>query len=154
MRETSELPNAVPPWASLLRSVLGGVFPFRRSGVQARQRSWATTLFRNSRRHCCSAGVDAIGFGANKHRRGRCAAGEIGTGFGEGISTASASRFPPRTYPRRRATSDVRQPIKRSRRSCRVARAPYEETNRSRRKICAMRHFSRVAIDNSPTELT
>ena len=32
--------------------------------------------------------------------------------------------------------------------------ATYEETNRSGRKICAMRHFSRVAMDNSPRELT
>ena len=63
MRKTSELPNAVPPWASLLRSLLGVAFPFRRNGGQVRQRSWATTLFPKRRLRCCSAGVDPIGFG-------------------------------------------------------------------------------------------
>ena len=71
-----------------------------------------------------------------------------------GISTASALRFPPRTYPRRRAESDVRQPIKRSRRSCGVAVATNETTNRSGRKICTMRYLGRDAMDNSPPELT
>ena len=111
-------------------------------------------LFRNSRLRCCSAGVDLVGFGENKHQRGRWAQGEIGTGFGEGIPAASALRFPPRTYPCRKVKSDVRQPIKRNRRSSGVAIATYEETNRSGRKICTMRHFSRVAMDNSPRELT
>ena len=32
--------------------------------------------------------------------------------------------------------------------------ATYEDANRIRRKICTMRHFSRVAMDNSPRELT
>ena len=71
-----------------------------------------------------------------------------------GISAASALRFPPRTFPRRWAKSDVRQPIKRTRRSCGVAIVTYETTNRSGRKICTMRHFSRVAMGNSPRDLT
>ena len=75
MRETSELPNAVPPWASLLRSVPGGVVPFRRDGGHVRQRTWATTLFPNRRLRCCSARVGPVGFGGNRHRRGRCAEG-------------------------------------------------------------------------------
>ena len=41
--------------------------------------------------------------------------GGIGTGFGEGIAAALQLRFPSRTYPRRRAKSDGREPIKRSR---------------------------------------
>ena len=50
---------------------------------------------------------------------------------GGGISAASRLRFPPQIYRCRGAKSDVRQPIRRSRRSCRVAIAPHEETNRS-----------------------
>ena len=32
--------------------------------------------------------------------------------------------------------------------------ATYEDTDRSGRKICTMRHFSRVAMDKFPGELT
>ena len=71
-----------------------------------------------------------------------------------GISAASALRFPPRTYPRRGAKSDVREPIRRSQRPCGVAISTYEDANRSGRKICTLRHFSRVAMDNSPRGLT
>ena len=60
MRKTSELPNAAPPWASLLRSVLGGVFSLKRNGDQARQRSWATMLSRNSWLRFFFAGVDPV----------------------------------------------------------------------------------------------
>ena len=73
---------------------------------------------------------------------------------GGGISAASRLRFPPQIYRRRGAKSDVRQPIKRSRRSCGVAVATYEDTNRSGRKICTMRYLGRDAMDNSPPELT
>ena len=73
---------------------------------------------------------------------------------GGGISAASRLRFPPQIYRRRGAKSDVRQPIKRSRRSCGVAVATYEDTNRSGRKICTMRYLGSVAMDNSPRELT
>ena len=69
---------------------------------------------------------------------------------GGGISAVSRLRFPPQIYRRRGAKSDVRQPIKRSRRSCGVAVATYENTNRSRRKICTMRSLGRDAMDNSP----
>ena len=62
--------------------------------------------------------------------------------------------FSPAAFPAQEKKIDVLQPIKKSRRSCRVAISPYEKTNRSGRKICAMRHFRRVAVDNSPRELT
>ena len=71
-----------------------------------------------------------------------------------GILAAPRLRFAPQIYPRRLAKSDVRQPIKGSRRFCRVAMATYEDTNRSGRKICTMRYLGRVAMDNSPRELT
>ena len=71
-----------------------------------------------------------------------------------GISAASRLRFPPQIYRCRGAKSDVRQPIKRSRRSCGVAVATHEDTNRSGRKICTMRYLGRDAMDYSPPELT
>ena len=73
---------------------------------------------------------------------------------GGGIAAASRLRFPPRPHPCRGAKSDVREPIRRNRRSCGVVMAAYEDTNESGRKICAMRHFNRVALDNSPRVLT
>ena len=57
---TSELPNASPLLARLLRSVPSGVFSLRRDGGRARQRSWVTMLLRNRRLGCCFAGVDPI----------------------------------------------------------------------------------------------
>ena len=53
---------------------------------------------------------------------------------GRGIPAATQLRFPPRTYVRRRTKGDVREPPKRSRRSCRVAMSTYEETGRSEQK--------------------
>ena len=81
------------------------------------------------------------------------------TGIGEDIARRGhfgsiAIAFPPADLPVQGAKSDVRQPIKRSRRSCGVAVATYEDTNRSGRKICTMRYLGSVAMDNSPRELT
>ena len=73
---------------------------------------------------------------------------------GGGIAAALHLRPPPRTYARRGAKSDVRHPIKRSRRSSGVAMASYEDANRSGREICTMRYLGRVAMDNYPRELT
>ena len=145
IQRASELRNAEPPRATLLRSVPSGVFPLREYGGQARQRSWATVLFRNNRLRWFFAGADPVAR-ENKHLRGHCADG--------GVSAASARRFPPQTSPRRGAKSDVRQPIKRGLCSCRVAIATYEETHRIGRKICTMRYLGIVAMDNSPRVLT
>ena len=97
---------------------------------------WATMLFRKRRPHFCFA-VRGQQTSERKKRGG-------------GISAASQLRCPPRAFPRRRAKSDVREPIRGSRRSCRVAMAAYEETTRSGLRICAVRYFDRVAMDNSP----
>ena len=125
IRKTAELPNAAPLWASVLRSVLGGVFSFRQNEDQARRTSRATTLFRESRVRFCFAGVDAIEWETQTSER---------TLRGRGISVASALRLPPRTYPCRRATSDVREQAKRSRGSYGVAMSTFEERGRSGRK--------------------
>ena len=94
----------------------------------------------------CFAGVYPVGFGEDRHRRGHCAKGA----FWQRRDCV----FPPQIYPRRLAKSDVRQPIKGSRRFCGVAIVTYEDTNRSGRKICTMRYLGSVAMDNSPRELT
>ena len=125
IRKTAELPNAAPLWASVLRSVLGGVFSFRQNGDLVWRTSRATTLFRESRVRFCFAGVDAIEWETQTSER---------TLRGRGISVASALRLPPRTYPCRRATSDVREQAKRSRGSYGVAMSTFEERGRSGRK--------------------
>ena len=118
-----------------------------------------TTRGKEVGRRCCFATVGSVfaplestpSSGENRHRRGHCA---------EGAFRQHRHCVLPRglTRARRRkatlAKSDVRQPIKGSRRFCRVAMATYEDTNRSGRKICTMRYLGRVAMDNSPRELT
>ena len=84
--------------------------------------------------------------GQNIHRRGNCA--DWGTPSG------SQLRVPPRTYPCRRAQSDVREPTKRGRRSCGVVMTPFDETSPSGRNICTMRYFGRVAMHICPGEST
>ena len=80
--------------------------------------------------------------GGNRHRVRRGHFGSIGIAFS------------PAYLPAQEKKSDVRHPVRRSRRSCRVAIAPFEGTNRSGWEICTMRHFGRVAMGNSPRELT
>ena len=60
----------------------------------------------------------------------------------------------PRAYPRKGEKSDFRGAITKGRRSCGVAMASYEDTNRSGRKIRTTRYLGRDAMDNSPPELT
>ena len=102
-------------------------------------------VFRNSRLRFCFAGVDPVEWEKQASER---------TLRRGGISAASALRSPPRTYPCRRAKSDVREPIKRGRRSWGVAMATYEDTNRSGRKICTIRYLRRAAMDSFPRKLT
>ena len=105
-------------------------------------------------RRCCFAAVGSVfappestpSTGENGHQRGHCADG--------GMSAASALRPSAGIFPCEEAKSDVREPIKGRRRFCGVALVTYEDTNRSRRKICTMRYFGSVASDNSPRELT
>ena len=91
----------------------------------------------------CFAGVNAIEWETQTSER---------TLRGRGISAAAQLRFPPRTYLCRRPKSDVREPAKRSRRSCGVAMSTYKETNRIGRKIRTARYSGRVALGNSPLE--
>ena len=145
MRKTSGLPNTAPLGAGLIRSVPGGVFSFGRDGDQARQKSRAAMLCRNTRLRFAFAGANAIEWG--KHTSGKaCADG--------GTSAGSKLRFPPRTYLRRGAQSDVRDPLKRGRRPRGVAMAAFEKTCRSGGNIRSMRYFGRLAMDICPLELT
>ena len=156
IRKTSELPDfrtskRIAPLGEASAICTQWVFP-RSDGTEAERG-------KEVGRRCCFATVGSVfaplestpSSGENRHRRGHCAEGAFRQHrhcvLPRGLSRAR----------RRKATlakSDVRQPIKGSRRFCRVAMATYEDTNRSGRKICTMRYLGRVAMDNSPRELT
>ena len=143
---TSELPHASPHWARLLPSVPSWVF-FAQTGRRpsaAKKLGDDAVLKQSAPLLLCRSRPQRVW--------GRQAS-EM-TLRGGGISAASRLRLPPQICRRRGAKSDVRQPIKRSRRSCGVAVATYEGRNRSGRKICTMRYLGRDAMDDSPTELT
>ena len=93
--------------------------------LSAANKSGDDAISRESRVRFCFAGVDAIEWETQTSER---------TLRGRGISVASAMRLPPRTYPCRRATSDVREQAKRSRGSYGVAMSTFEERGRSGRK--------------------
>ena len=120
IQTTSDLPNAAPLRASLLRCVPGGVVSSRQDGDEAGRNCWATMLFRESRVRFRFGGVDPVAWGTQTSGR---------TLRGRGVSAASAWRFAPRTFLRGRTRSDVREPAKRSRRSCGVAMSAFEETD-------------------------
>ena len=156
IRKTSELPDfrtskriAASGEASAICTQWG--FP-RSDGTEAERG-------KEVGRRCCFATVGSVfaplestpPSGENRHRRGHCA---------EGAFRQHRHCVLPRglTRARRRkatfAKSDVREPIKGSRRFCRVAMATYEDANRSGGKICTMRYLGRVAMGNFSGVLT
>ena len=134
-----------PSAQCLLRSVP------RRTAIRGRRNSWATMPLRQSRLCFRYAGF-VFSKGKNEHRRRDCAAGAL-------LQHRNCV-FPRWTYSCRRAKSDVREPIKRSRRYCRVATPTrtkpryFEKTTPSGRSICTLRYFGRLSIDVCARELS